>query len=55
MIMIEFKKALIIAARLLNTHLSDPNTHYTEEEEKAVRLIMDIAEGNGWKIQIQND
>ena len=55
MMKIEFKKAIIIAARLLNEHLNEPDTHYTKEEENAVRLIMNIANEDGWTIELRDD
>ena len=52
---IEFKKAMIIVARLLNEHLSQSDIPYTKEEESAVRLVMNIANEDGWTIELRDD
>ncbi len=49
--MINLQKALHIVSKLLNDYLNDPNIHITEEEEQAVILIRDMAEGEDWNIQ----
>ena len=49
--MINLERALQIVSKLLNEYLSHPDVTGTEEEEKAVLLIRDMAEGNGWSIQ----
>jgi len=49
--MINLQKALHIVSKLLNDYLNDPNVHITEEEEQAVILIRDMAEGEDWNIQ----
>ena len=49
--MINLQKALLIVSQLLNDYLNDPNISVTKEQEQAVLLIRDIAEGNGWSVQ----
>jgi len=49
--MINLQKALHIVSKLLNDYLNDPCVHITEEEEQAVILIRDMAEGEDWNIQ----
>jgi len=52
---IEFKKAMIIVARLLNEHLNQSDIPYTKEEESAVRLVRNIANEDGWTIELRDD
>lgn len=49
--MINLQEALLIVSKLLNDYLNDPNISVTKEQEQAVLLVRDIAEGNGWSIQ----
>ena len=49
--MINLQRALQIVSKLLNDYLNHPDISVTKEQEQAVLLIKDMAEGNGWSIQ----